>query len=101
MTPAELTSVTQLDAGLLSVVFVRAFASSSSHPITSSVAFATPMFTPGNRNSQTIESTHVDRRKLPVVQQFPGGDDVSALHPLRSSAGFGGANLGGKQYIRG
>ena len=46
------------------------------------------MFTRGNRNSQTIESTHVDRRKLPVAQQFPGGDDVSALHPLRSSVGF-------------
>ena len=67
------------------MVFVRAFASSSSHPVTSSVAFATHMFTLGNENSQVAESKYVNHRELCAPLQLPVGDDVSAIHPLRSS----------------
>ena len=50
--------------------------------------FATTAFTDGNVIIQAIESKHVINRELWVALQFPFGDDVSALHPLRSSVGF-------------
>ena len=50
--------------------------------------FATTAFTAGNVIIQAIESKHVINRELWVALQFPFGDDVSALHPLRSSVGF-------------
>ena len=43
-------------------------------------------FTAGNAKIQAIESKHVINRELWAALQFPIGDDVSALHPLRSSA---------------
>jgi hypothetical protein len=35
-----------------------------------------------------IETAHVNERKHASTNQHPVGDDVSALQPLRSSAGF-------------
>ena len=37
-------------------------------------------FTPGNTETQVAENKRVDRRKLPVAQQLPVGDDVSAYN---------------------
>ena len=37
-------------------------------------------FTPGNTETQVAENKRVDRRELPVAQQFPVGDDVSAYN---------------------
>jgi hypothetical protein len=51
-------------------------------------------FTPGNTETQVAENKRVDRCKLPVAQQFPVGDDVSSLQPLRSSAVFINATQG-------
>ena len=48
----------------------------------------TTAFTAGNAKIQVIESKHVINRELWVALQFPIGDDVSALHPLRSSVPF-------------
>jgi hypothetical protein len=42
-------------------------------------------FTAGNLKIQAIESKHVINRELWVALQFPIGDDVSDLNPLRSS----------------
>ena len=44
-----------------------------------------PTFTDGNAKTQVIESKHVINRELWIALQFPIGDDVSALNPLRSS----------------
>jgi hypothetical protein len=48
----------------------------------------TAVFTQENESSQAAENKSVNRRKLPAAPQFPVGDDVSALNPLRSSAWF-------------
>jgi hypothetical protein len=45
-------------------------------------------FTAGNAKTQVIESKRVIKRKPWAALQFPIGDDVSALLPLRSSVGF-------------
>jgi hypothetical protein len=44
-----------------------------------------PAFTAVNEQTQASESKHVINRELWAALQFPSGDDVSALHPLRSS----------------
>jgi hypothetical protein len=44
-----------------------------------------PLFTIGNAKTQITEKTYVSNRELRVPLQFPIGDDVSALNPLRSS----------------
>jgi hypothetical protein len=43
------------------------------------------VFTAGNTKTQAIETKHVTNRELCAPLQLPIGDDVSALHPLRSS----------------
>lgn len=45
----------------------------------------TAVFTDGNTKTQATETTHVSKRELCAPLQLPIGDDVSALHPLRSS----------------
>jgi hypothetical protein len=45
----------------------------------------TPVFTAGNRKTQTTETKHVSNRELCAPLQLPIGDDLSALNPLRSS----------------
>jgi hypothetical protein len=47
-----------------------------------------PAFTAENVTAQAIESKYVINRELWASVQFPFGDDVSDLLPLRSSAGF-------------
>lgn len=46
------------------------------------------MFSRENSKLQMIETAHVNERKHASTNQHPVGDDVSTLHPLRSSAGF-------------
>jgi hypothetical protein len=46
----------------------------------------TPMFSRENSKLQMIETAHVNKRKQAFTNQYPIGDDVSALQPLRSSA---------------
>jgi hypothetical protein len=46
----------------------------------------TPMFSHENSKLQMIETAHVNERKQAFTNQHPVGDDVSLLHPLRSSA---------------
>jgi hypothetical protein len=76
MTPAEPYACILLDAEFLYVVFVRAFGSSSSRPVTSPYSTEYGVFTQGKTDLQIAENKGVDRRKLPVTQQFPVGDDV-------------------------
>ena len=59
------------------------------------MVFTPTAFTDGNVKIQVTERKHVINRELWVALQFPIGDDVSALHPLRSSAdGFGDSRMG-------
>lgn len=44
------------------------------------------MFSRENSKLQMIETAHVNKRKQASMNQYPVGDDVSTLHPLRSSA---------------
>jgi hypothetical protein len=46
------------------------------------------MFSRENWKLQMIETAHVNKRKQAFTNQYPVGDDVSTLHPLRSSAGL-------------
>jgi hypothetical protein len=49
------------------------------------MVFTPTAFTAGNVKIQVIERKHVINREPWVALQFPIGDDVSALNPLRSS----------------
>ncbi|MGH9607458.1 MAG: hypothetical protein ACRD3N_17350 [Terracidiphilus sp.] len=87
--------VSLFDARLLSAVSLRASGSSSSHRLTSLVAFATSVFTRGNANLQAAENAYVNNRKRRYTNQYPVGDDVSQRKPdAVGSAGFGMLALG-------
>jgi hypothetical protein len=53
------------------------------------------MFSRENSELQMIETAHVNKRKQVFTNQYPVGDDVSTLQPLRSSAGFERAGYAG------
>src|SRR5271170_958616 len=57
-------------------------------PLCSEISSTILLFTAGNGKNQIAETTDVTNRELYEALQLPIGDDVSGLHPLRSSATF-------------
>jgi len=60
----------------------------------------TPVFSRENSKVQMIETAHVNKRKQSSMNQHPVGDDVSALHPLRSSATAYRKRVGPRQQAK-